>query len=68
LRATENQRYTLKTPTAEAAVMPKGIRNRRGELKNVRPIGAFPNQHFNAVTSWSVDAKGQISHAYRISL
>jgi sulfane dehydrogenase subunit SoxC len=22
----------------------------RGELKNVPPIGAFPNQHFNAVT------------------
>jgi sulfane dehydrogenase subunit SoxC len=37
---------------------------RRGELKNVPPIGAFPNQHFNAVTSWAVDAKGQISHAY----
>jgi len=33
-------------------------------LKNVPPIGAFPNQHFNAVTSWAVDAKGQISHAY----
>jgi sulfane dehydrogenase subunit SoxC len=37
---------------------------RRGELKNVPPIAAFPNQHFNAVTSWAVDAKGQISHAY----
>ena len=37
---------------------------RRGELKNVPPLGAFPNQHFNAVTSWAVDAKGQISHAY----
>jgi sulfane dehydrogenase subunit SoxC len=36
----------------------------RGELKNVPPIGAFPNQHFNAVTSWAVDVKGQVNHAY----
>ena len=36
----------------------------RGELKNVPPIGAFPNQHFNAVTSWAVDVKGQVNHVY----
>jgi sulfane dehydrogenase subunit SoxC len=36
----------------------------RGELKNVPPLGAFPNQHFNAVTSWAVDAKGQVNHVY----
>jgi sulfane dehydrogenase subunit SoxC len=36
----------------------------RGELKNVPPVGAYPNQHFNAVTSWAIDAKGQVNHAY----
>jgi len=36
----------------------------RGQLKSVPPIVAFPNQHFNAITSWAVDAKGQVSHVY----
>ncbi len=36
----------------------------RGQLKTVPPIAAFPNQHFNAVTSLGVDAKGQVSHVY----
>ena len=36
----------------------------RGQLKIVPPITAFPNQHFNAVTSLGVDAKGQVSHVY----
>jgi sulfane dehydrogenase subunit SoxC len=31
LRARENQLYTLKTPTAEEAVMPKGIRHPSGD-------------------------------------
>jgi len=25
---------------------------------------AFPNQHFNAVTSWAVDRTGEIKHVY----
>jgi sulfane dehydrogenase subunit SoxC len=36
----------------------------RGQLKSVPPVLAFPNQHFNAITSWAVDAKGQVSHVY----
>ena len=36
----------------------------RGQLKSVPPIVAFPNQHFNAITSWAIDPKGQVSHVY----
>ena len=36
----------------------------RGELKRMPPVLAFPNQHFNAVTSWAVDSKGVVKHAY----
>ena len=36
----------------------------RGQLKSVPPIVAFPNQHFNAITSWAVDTTGQVSHVY----
>jgi sulfane dehydrogenase subunit SoxC len=25
---------------------------------------AFPNQHYNSLTSWAVDSKGEIKHAY----
>jgi sulfane dehydrogenase subunit SoxC len=25
---------------------------------------AFPNQHFNSITSWGIDAKGEIKHVY----
>jgi sulfane dehydrogenase subunit SoxC len=37
---------------------------RRGELKKVPPVLAFPNQHFNAITSWAVDNKGAVKHVY----
>lgn len=37
---------------------------KRGQLKSVPPVVAFPNQHFNAVTSWAINAKGQVSHVY----
>jgi sulfane dehydrogenase subunit SoxC len=37
---------------------------RRGELKKPPPVLAFPNQHFNAITSWVVDAKGEVRHGY----
>ncbi|MGP0094313.1 MAG: sulfite dehydrogenase [Xanthobacteraceae bacterium] len=33
----------------------------RQPLKN--PM-LFPNQHYNSLTSWAVDAKGEISHVY----
>jgi hypothetical protein len=25
---------------------------------------AFPNNHFNSLTSWGIDAKGEIKHVY----
>jgi sulfane dehydrogenase subunit SoxC len=37
---------------------------KRGQLKAVPPAMAFPNQHFNAITSWGVDSTGEIKHVY----
>ena len=37
----------------------------RGEAS--RPVTsplAFPNQHYNSITSWGVDSKGEVSHVY----
>jgi sulfane dehydrogenase subunit SoxC len=37
----------------------------RGETK--RPVtnpGAFPNQHYNSLTSWGIDSSGVIKHVY----
>jgi sulfane dehydrogenase subunit SoxC len=25
---------------------------------------AFPNQHYNSITSWAVDSTGEIKHVY----
>jgi sulfane dehydrogenase subunit SoxC len=36
----------------------------RGETPAPFPVTAFANQHFNAVTSWAVDARGEVSHVY----
>jgi sulfane dehydrogenase subunit SoxC len=36
----------------------------RGELKTVPPVLSFPNQHFNAISSWAIDSKGEVTHAY----
>jgi sulfane dehydrogenase subunit SoxC len=36
----------------------------RGELPSVPSVLGFQNHHFNAVVSWAVDTKGEISHAY----
>jgi sulfane dehydrogenase subunit SoxC len=36
----------------------------RGELPSAPPLLAFENHHFNAVTSWAVDQKGGVTHAY----
>jgi sulfane dehydrogenase subunit SoxC len=37
---------------------------KRGETRKPVPALAFPNQHFNAITSWAVDAKGEVRHVY----
>ena len=37
----------------------------RGETK--RPVTSpllFPNQHYNSITSWGIDSKGEIKHVY----
>jgi sulfane dehydrogenase subunit SoxC len=36
----------------------------RGELASVPPVMGFANHHFNAVVSWAVDSKGEVTHAY----
>ncbi|HTD89089.1 MAG TPA: sulfite dehydrogenase [Burkholderiales bacterium] len=36
----------------------------RGELKAPAPVVAFPNQHFNGITSWAIDATGEVKHVY----
>jgi sulfane dehydrogenase subunit SoxC len=37
----------------------------RGETKQpVKSPYGFPNQHYNSLTAWSVDAKGEIKHVY----
>ena len=37
----------------------------RGQTKNpvATPL-AFPNQHYNSVTAWGIDSKGEIKHVY----
>ena len=37
----------------------------RGETK--KPVTdplAFPNQHYNSITSWGIDGKGEVKHVY----
>jgi sulfane dehydrogenase subunit SoxC len=36
----------------------------RGETKTVPNVVGFPNQHYNSITSWGVDAKGEVKHVY----
>jgi sulfane dehydrogenase subunit SoxC len=36
----------------------------RGELKAKPPVLGFPNQHYNSITSWGIDGKGEIKHVY----
>jgi sulfane dehydrogenase subunit SoxC len=36
----------------------------RGETKTVPNVGGFPSQHYNSVTSWAVDGKGEVKHVY----
>jgi sulfane dehydrogenase subunit SoxC len=37
---------------------------KRGELKAPLPPTAFPNQHFNGITSWGVESNGEVKHVY----
>ena len=37
----------------------------RGETKKpVTNALAFPNQHYNSLTAWGIDSKGEIKHVY----
>ncbi|MBV9190315.1 MAG: sulfite dehydrogenase [Betaproteobacteria bacterium] len=37
---------------------------KRGEAAKVPSPLAFPNQHFNSITSWAIDANGGVRHVY----
>ncbi len=36
----------------------------RGQTSKPPSVLGFPSQHFNAITSWAVDAKGEVEHVY----
>jgi sulfane dehydrogenase subunit SoxC len=36
----------------------------RGETKSVPNVLGFPSQHFNGITSWSVERNGEVKHVY----
>jgi sulfane dehydrogenase subunit SoxC len=36
----------------------------RGQTTKPLSVLAFPSQHFNAITSWAVDPKGDVRHVY----
>lgn len=36
----------------------------RGETTRVPAVTAFPSQHYNAITSWSVERSGEVKHVY----
>ena len=36
----------------------------RGETKTPPNVLGFPNQHYNSITSWGVDPKGEVKHVY----
>jgi sulfane dehydrogenase subunit SoxC len=36
----------------------------RGETRKAVPATAFPNQHYNGVTSWAIQASGEVKHVY----
>jgi sulfane dehydrogenase subunit SoxC len=45
-------------PTREQFVL------RRGQTTKPPSVRGFPGHHFNAVTSWGVNAKGEVNHVY----
>ena len=36
----------------------------RGESKGVPPVTAFPGQHYNGITTWAVDPRGEVKNVY----
>src|SRR5689334_3941222 len=36
----------------------------RGQTKGIPRVFGFPNQHYNSLTSWAVDAEGEVKHVY----
>jgi sulfane dehydrogenase subunit SoxC len=36
----------------------------RGESKRVLPVTAFGGQHYNGITTWSIEATGEVKHVY----
>ena len=36
----------------------------RGQTTQVPAVTAFPSQHCNAITTWAVDASGEVKHVY----
>jgi sulfane dehydrogenase subunit SoxC len=36
----------------------------RGQTTKPPPVGGFPGHHANPITSWGVDAKGEVRHVY----
>ena len=36
----------------------------RGETTQIPAVTAFPSQHCNAITTWAVDASGEVKHVY----
>ena len=37
---------------------------KRGQTSKPPSVRGFPGHHFNAVTSWAVDRKGEVRHVY----
>ena len=44
----------------------RGVRRgaRRDQEAGRRTRSAFPNQHYNSLTSWGVDSNGEVKHVY----
>jgi sulfane dehydrogenase subunit SoxC len=36
----------------------------RGQTTRVPPVTGFPNEHYNAIASWSIDPSGEVKHVY----
>ena len=36
----------------------------RGQTKTSIPNAAFPNNHYNSLTSWGIGPNGEIKHVY----
>ena len=52
--------------SGNVAAAARGLRRRprRDQDAGARTRSAFPNQHYNSLTSWGIDAKGEIKHVY----